>query len=190
MAASAVVFANVGSVCERKGQHVFVRAVAQLERALAAAGGALPPREYLMVGARPGAYLDSLRQDIALRGLAGVRLIDETPDAYDFYHLSDLCVCSSFEESFPRVLMEAAAFGRPIVSTQVNGVGELLGPDDAWLVPPGDAAQLARALRAALDARLAGDDSRARRAARIVAEKFSAARVLPLHAALAAEAAG
>jgi len=189
VAAGALVFVNVGSVCERKGQHVFVRAAALLERELAAAGGKLPPREYLMVGARPGAYLDSLRQEIALRRLDGVRLVDETPDAYDFYQLGDIAVCSSFEESFPRVLMEAAGFGRPIVSTQVNGVSELVGPDDAWLVPPGDAAALARGLRAALDARLAGDDLRARRAARIVAERFSAERVLPLHAALAAEAA-
>jgi len=189
VAADAVVFANIGSVCERKGQHVFVRAVALLERELAAAGGTFPPREYLMVGARPGAYLDSLRQEIALRGLANVRLVDETPAVYDFYHLSDIGVCSSFEESFPRVLMEAAAFGRPIVSTNVNGVIELLGPDDAWLVPPGDAPGLARALRAALDAARAGDRRRPERAARIVEEKHSAAQVLPLHAALAAETA-
>ncbi len=189
LADDAIVFANIGSVCERKGQHVFVRAVERLERELAAAGGAPPPRRYLLVGARPGAYLDSLRQEIALRGLTTVELVDETPAAYDFYQLSDICVCSSFEESFPRVLMEAAAFGRPIVSTQVNGVPELLGPDDAWLVPPGDAPALARAMRAAWDARLAGDGTRAARAARIVAERFSAERVLPLHAALAADAA-
>ena len=98
-------------------------------------------------------------------------------------------MCSSFEESFPRVLMEAAAFRLPIVSTNVDGVTELLGADDAWLVPPGDAALLAAAMRAALDAHLAGDSSRAERAARVVAGKFSAERNLPLHAALAVEAA-
>ena len=189
LAADAVVFANIGSVCERKGQHVFVRAIDLLERALAADGRTLPPRQFLMVGARPGAYLDSLRQEIALRGLPNVRLVDETPAAYDFHQLSDIFVCSSFEESFPRVLMEAAAFHRPIVSTNVNGVGEMLGPDDAWLVPPGDAPRLAHAMRAALEACLAGDRTRAERAARVVAEKFSAGRVLPLHAALAAETA-
>jgi glycosyltransferase involved in cell wall biosynthesis len=189
LAADAVVIANIGTVCERKGQHVFVRAIDLLQRELAARGRAHPRLQFVMVGARPGAYLDSLRQEITLRGLTNAILIDETPASYDFYHLSDIFVCSSYEESFPRVLMEAAAFRLPIVSTNVNGVTELLGPDDAWLVPPGDAVLLAGAMRAALEAHLAGDRTRAERARRLVADRFNADRTLPLHAALAAEAA-
>jgi glycosyltransferase involved in cell wall biosynthesis len=189
LAADAVIVANIGSVCERKGQHVFIQAIAELERSLAARNPALPPRQYLMVGARPGAYLDGLRHEIALRGLTNAILIDETPAAYDFYRLSDVFVCSSFEESFPRVLMEAAAFGLPIVSTNVNGVAEMLGPDDAWLVPPGDAGLLAGAMRAALEAQGAGDRTRAGHARRRIDERFNATRTLPLHAALAAETA-
>jgi glycosyltransferase involved in cell wall biosynthesis len=142
-----------------------------------------------MVGARAGQYLDALRQEIALRGLAGVEFIDETPSPYEYYHLSDIFVCSSFEESFPRVLMEAAAFGLPIVSTNVHGVAEMLGPDDAWLVPPGDAGLLAGAMRAALGAHRAGDRTRAERGRADVAERYDAARTLPLHAALAADTA-
>jgi glycosyltransferase involved in cell wall biosynthesis len=189
LTADAIIFANVGSVCERKGQHVFVRAIERLERDLAIGGRALPPRQYLMVGARAGDYLDSLRQEIALRRLTNVVLVGETAEPNAFYRASDIFVCSSFEESFPRVLMEAAAFRLPIVSTNVDGVAELLDADDAWLVPPGDAALLAVAMRAALDAHLAGDRSRAERAARVVAGKFSAERNLPLHAALAVDAA-
>ena len=189
LAADAIVVANVGSVCERKGQHVFIQAIEELERELAVRGPSLPPRQYLMVGARPGAYLDGLRHTIALRGLTNALLVEETPAAYEFYRLSDLFVCSSFEESFPRVLMEAAAFGLPIVSTNVNGIAEMLGPDDAWLVPPGDAGGLAAAMRTALVAGSAGDRTRAERARRQIAERFDARRTLPLHAALAAETA-
>ncbi len=189
LAADAVIIANIGSVCERKGQHVFIQAIDLLQRELAGRGPAPPPRQFLMVGARAGAYLDALRHEIALRGLTNAILIDETPAPYDFYRLSDIFVCSSFEESFPRVLMEAAAFGLPIVSTNVNGVTEMLGPDDAWLVPPGDAGLLAGAMRAALEAHLAGDRTRAERARRLVTEGFNAARTLSLHAALAAETA-
>lgn len=182
-----VVIANIGTVCERKGQHIFVRAIELLQRDLAARDAARPALRFLMVGARAGQYLDALRQEVSLRGLTGVDFIDETPAPCDFYRLSDIFVCSSFEESFPRVLMEAAAFGLPIVSTQVNGVAEMLGSDDAWLVPPGDASLLATAMRRALDAHLAGDRTRAARAHAIVAAKYDAARTLPLHAALAAE---
>jgi len=189
LSADATIFANVGSVCERKGQHVFVRAIERFERDLAGAGQALPPRQYLMVGARVGDYLDSLCQEITLRRLTNIILIEETPEPNDFYAASDIFVCSSFEESFPRVLMEAAAFRLPIVSTNVDGVAEMLSADDAWLVPPGDAALLAAAMRAAWDAHLAGDRSRAECAARVVTGKFRAERNLPLHAALAADAA-
>ena len=37
-----------------------------------------------------------------------------------------MLVCTSFEESFPRVLLEAMVFGDRIVSTDVNGIPEML----------------------------------------------------------------
>ena len=60
--------------------------------------------------------------------------------------------------------MEAAAFGRLIVSTDVDGIPELLGPEEAWLVPPDDTGQLAEAMQSALKAHLRGDRTRAERA--------------------------
>ena len=53
--------------------------------------------------------------------------------------------------------MEAAAFGRPIVTTDVDGIPELVGPEEAWLVPPADANALADAMQSALEAHLRGD---------------------------------
>lgn len=181
----AVVFANIGSVCERKGQHVFVRAAAQLA---AEAPASAPPLCFLIVGARPGVYLDALRHDIALLGLQHVIIVDEVPDTYPYYRLADIFVCSSFEEAFPRVLMEAAAFGLPIVSTHVSGIPEMLAPDEAWLTPPGSADAMAGAMRHALGAHLAGDRERAERAQKSVSARFSAEASLPLHRALAQEA--
>jgi len=185
----AVIFANIGSVCERKGQHVFVRAIALLLKRLQTAGRTVPPLHFLMVGARPGPYLEELRADIGLLGLTGVRIINEVPGPYDFYRLSDIFVCSSFEEAFPRVLLEAATFSLPIVSTNVNGIIEMLTPDDAWLVPPGDATALAEAMEQALLSHLAGDRTRAQRAHTHVTSRFSADCSLPLHRAMALEAA-
>jgi glycosyltransferase involved in cell wall biosynthesis len=183
--ADAFIFANIGSVCERKGQHVFVRAVAHL---LSALPPGAPPLRFLLVGARAGVYLDALRHDIALLGLTDVELVEEVPNTYPFYRLADAFVCSSFEEAFPRVLMEAAAFSLPIVSTNVSGIPELLAPGDAWLVPAGSPEALAEAMKQALLARRAGDDSRARRAHATVAARFAAENSLPLHRALAQEA--
>ena len=54
----------------------------------------------------------------------------------------------SFAEGLPVVLMEALALGRPVVTTYVAGIPELVRPGvEGWLVPAGDVRQLVNALR-------------------------------------------
>ncbi|MFT3830933.1 MAG: glycosyltransferase family 4 protein [Opitutaceae bacterium] len=183
--ADALVVANIGSVCERKGQHIYVRAIELLEREFARAAIALPPRRYLMVGGREGIYLDSLRHDIALRHLDNVEIVPEVDDPFAYYGAADVFVCSSFEEAFPRVLLEAAIFELPIATTDVNGVPEMLASADAWLCPPGDPARLAAAMRGAIESLLANDRTRTARAKSAVLSRFDARTNLPQHLALA-----
>jgi len=182
---NALIVANVGSVCERKGQHIYVRAIELLERAIADSGSTLPPRHYLMVGAREGIYLDSLRHDIALRHLDNIAIVPEVGDPLAYYGAADVFVCSSFEEAFPRVLLEAAIFGLPIATTDVNGVPEMLGSDDAWLCPPGDPARLAAAMRGAIESARTGDRARPARAKASIVARFDAQANLARHLALA-----
>jgi glycosyltransferase involved in cell wall biosynthesis len=77
-------------------------------------------------------------------------------------------------EAFGRVSIEAQALGRPVVATDVGGLGETLMPAaTGWLVPPDNPAELARALELAL---AMPDDARARlavRARRLVQRRFS-----------------
>ena len=61
-------------------------------------------------------------------------------------------VLPSFAEGLPVVLMEALALGRPVVSTAIAGIPELLDADNGWIVPSGSIDALAVAMRAALDA--------------------------------------
>ncbi|MEO6995452.1 MAG: glycosyltransferase family 4 protein, partial [Lacunisphaera sp.] len=119
-----------------------------------------------------------------------VHLVNQVTDSYPYYRLADIFVCSSFEEAFPRVVMEAASFGLPIVSTNVNGIPEMLQANDAWLVPPGEPTKLSEAMSAALNAHLSGDRSRANRAQRRVNDNFSTTVLFPEHVALAVETAG
>ena len=54
----------------------------------------------------------------------------------------------SFAEGLPMVVMEAMAAGRPVIATYVAGIPELVRPGETgWLVPAGDAAALADAMR-------------------------------------------
>ncbi|MEP4805187.1 MAG: glycosyltransferase family 4 protein [Hyphomicrobiales bacterium] len=57
----------------------------------------------------------------------------------------------SFIEGLPVVIMEAMAQSRPVISTYVGGIPELVQPGiSGWLVPAGDTESLAGAMRAAL----------------------------------------
>jgi len=61
-------------------------------------------------------------------------------------------VLPSFAENMPVVIMEAMALGRPVISTYVAGIPELIQPGKTgWLVPAGDDAALAEAMREALE---------------------------------------
>ena len=59
-------------------------------------------------------------------------------------------ILPSFAEGLPVVLMEALALGRPVITTWVAGIPELIDAEVGWLVSPGDPVALAAAMRAAL----------------------------------------
>jgi glycosyltransferase involved in cell wall biosynthesis len=179
-----VVIANIGTVCERKGQHTFIRAAADFNRRQR--GG--PPVRFLLVGARPGIYLDLLKRDIARLGLDNLTLVPETREVFDFFVAADLFVCTSYEESFPRVVMEAMAFRTPIVSTDVHGIAEMIGQrQDGYLVKPGEVEALARMMATCLAKERSGK-SLAPAAYSKALRFYDATRVLPWHAQLAREA--
>ena len=178
------VIANIGTVCERKGQHIFLRAADLFNRRHP--GG--PPVRFVLVGARPGIYLDLLNRDLARLGLPNVTLVPETRDVFSFFAAADMFVCTSYEESFPRVVMEAMAFRTPIVSTDVHGIADLIGQrQDGYLVKPGDVAGLAQMMWTCLAKERSGK-SLAPAAYSKVRRLHDSAAVLPGHAQLAREA--
>ena len=54
------------------------------------------------------------------------------------------------QDGVPLVLMEAMALGRPVLSTPISGIGELVDETTGWLVPPDDPVALARILHTPL----------------------------------------
>ena len=183
---------NLGTVCDRKGQHLFARAVDLLWRhAPALAAGT----EFLLVGGGDTAYDRELADFLGELNRPNLRIVPGTREVYPYYHAADLFVCSSYEESFPRVILEAMAMKVPVLSTNVQGITEIVRHEkEALLVPPGDSSALAHGL-----IRLLGEPDTARRFAgqarsRLEAN-FDAAILLPKHlefaqAMLAAHAAG
>lgn len=88
-----------------------------------------------------------------------------------------VCLPSHCREGVPKVLIEAASCGRPIVTTDVPGRREIVNHEDTgFLVPPEDAGELARRIQQLLDdpelRREMGRNGRAR-----VEENFTARQV-------------
>ena len=60
-------------------------------------------------------------------------------------------VLASFAEGLPVVIMEAMALGRPVLTTNIAGIPELVRHGvDGWLVPAGDVEGLVETLSSAL----------------------------------------
>jgi glycosyltransferase involved in cell wall biosynthesis len=84
----------------------------------------------------------------------------------------------TYHEGFPKVLLEAAASGCAIVTTDIPGCREFVRDGDSgWLVPPGDVAALADALRTAIE-NPALRESRAGAAYAMIEVDFSMDRVI------------
>ena len=60
-------------------------------------------------------------------------------------------VLPSFAEGLPVVIMEALGLERPVLSTYVAGIPELVTPDNGWLIPAGSVDAIAEGVREVLD---------------------------------------
>jgi glycosyltransferase involved in cell wall biosynthesis len=102
------------------------------------------------------------------------------------YPLLDLVVIPSRSEGLPNVLLEALRADRPVVSTTVGAVPEVIGGTEAGrLVPVEDPAALAEGVRALLaEASQAGPAAAAAAARADVVQRFSLARRVQAHVQL------
>ena len=121
------------------------------------------------------------RQDLERRaaelGLSPrVQVLGQRPDAARLLGGFDVFALTSRWEGLPRTLIEAMAAGVPVIATPVGGVPEIVrAGETGTLVPIGDVAAVAEALRSRFDAP-ARHRAMADRAARLV-EPFSADRM-------------
>jgi D-inositol-3-phosphate glycosyltransferase len=107
----------------------------------------------IFVGDTGTPYAEALDRFLARSGLgAQARLLPVVEDTYEWYRAADLLVCASDVESLPRSVLEAMAFGVPVLATEVFGLADLI--DDAktgYLFQPLDLNAAVTALRRVLD---------------------------------------
>jgi glycosyltransferase involved in cell wall biosynthesis len=137
------VVSMVGRLVEQKAPDRFLEAAAQV-------AAELPDCRFLLVGDGPlRSRLEALTRRLGLA--ERVRFTGVRRDARELIARSDLVVFSSDWEGMPMVALEALAAGVPVVSTDVEGMEELLGTG-AGTVVGRDAASLAEAVVALIGA--------------------------------------
>jgi colanic acid/amylovoran biosynthesis glycosyltransferase len=137
----------VGRLCEQKGQLLLIEAAhrvlqsgAKLELVLAGDGEMRAEVERLVA-----AY--GMQQQVRITGwISSAQVREEILGARAM-------VLPSFAEGLPVVIMEAMALRRPVITTFVAGIPELVRHGESgWLFPAGDVDELVVAIKACLDA--------------------------------------
>jgi glycosyltransferase involved in cell wall biosynthesis len=139
-------FLHVGRMGRSKAQPLILRAAARLkamDRAF----------EIVIIGdGELREYLESLIAELDIADV--IRLVGWTTGEGVREELlrSRALLLPSFGEGLPVIIMEALAVARPVITTRIAGIGELVvGGENGWLISSGNPDQIVEAMLEALD---------------------------------------
>ncbi len=130
---------TIARLHRQKGIVGLIRAAGQIHRGS-------PEAKIVVVGGGP--LERTLRIEAQKLGLEGFFImLGERTDARELLSLFDIFALPSLWEGLPLVLLEAAAMGKPIVATDIDGVREVIrNGETGLLVPPANPERLAEAI--------------------------------------------
>jgi len=136
----------VGRLCEQKGQLLLINALSRLaEKGI----------DFELVLAGDGEMRTEIEERIRQHALESkVRITGwiSSNQVREEILASRAMVLPSFAEGLPVVIMEAMALRRPVLTTYVAGIPELVhSGENGWLFPAGDVDELVKALEDFLD---------------------------------------
>ena len=132
----------LGELRRLKGIDVLIKAIARLRR---------QGRNVTATLVGDGPDRDAFHAQVARLRLTDAIQFKPAMPAYEALTLGRIMVVASRLESLPYVVLEGAAGGKTLIATRVGGIPEIFGPLSDALVPPGNAAALARAIAETLD---------------------------------------
>lgn len=138
-------FVCVGRLSEQKGHLMLVEAARQL----AAEGRVF---KLVFVGDGPlRNQIEALIREASLENHIEITGWATNTEVQQQILAAQIMVAPSFAEGLPVVIMESLALRRPVISTFIAGIPELVQPGKSgWLVPAGSVEELTDAMRVAL----------------------------------------
>jgi glycosyltransferase involved in cell wall biosynthesis len=113
----------VGELRKLKGVDLLIQAIAHNAA-----------KNAILFGDGPDA--EKFRADVAKRGLASRIEFGGMKPAREAFRRGRILVVPSRAESFPYIVLEAAAASMPMIATRVGGIPEIFGPDADELIEP------------------------------------------------------
>lgn len=154
LSATAVIFLQLGTVTHRKNQLGSVRAFLRFTEQHPDIEAAL-----VLVGARrsrrnESAYVDNLQAFINTSPVKSeIHVVDVVSNPYPYLRAADCMIHPSYNEVLPLVVLEAGAFGIPVIGANQDGLPEIVTDGmSGFLLSPDDIQGIADAM-----ARLAGN---------------------------------
>jgi glycosyltransferase involved in cell wall biosynthesis len=123
---------GIGRLVEQKNWPVFIAAAGRLAGPSFAVAGDGPLRHELA--------------DLARRSGSRVRFLGLVDDISALIGLADCVVSTSTWEGLPLALLEALSLGAPVVAPAIDGVTDVVPPEAALLVAPGDPVAVSEAV--------------------------------------------
>ena len=131
----------IGRLCPEKAQTLFPDAVAPLS-------DELPGLKVILIG--DGDTRSEIETKIAKLGLQKhfeLRGWQSNEEVRAALKDARAMLLPSFAEGLPVSIMEAFALGKPVISTYIAGIPELVDSSCGWIVPAGDVESLTEAIR-------------------------------------------
>ncbi len=139
-------FVCVGRLCEQKGQSLLIEAMKHLVE------DGYEPHLTLVGDGEMRPAIEALIQRYGLADYVTITGWATSDQVRDHLLNARAMVLPSFAEGLPVVIMEALALGRPVISTYVAGIPELVENEvNGWLVVAGSVKNLVIAMKSALN---------------------------------------
>jgi colanic acid/amylovoran biosynthesis glycosyltransferase len=131
----------VGRLCEAKGQVLLIDAVAQLKKRGVHV-------DLVLAGDGPmRAEIEKMVREFGLEDRVRITGWISSAQVRQEILAARAMVLPSFAEGLPVVIMEALALRRPVITTYIAGIPELVkGGENGWLVPAGSICDLTAAI--------------------------------------------